>query len=574
MRRFLPVAVSAAGFALVLSGCSTNPVTDASNNVSFTSCSTVDCAGTLPSGAVFDIIMPQDWNGTLAIYSHGLAAERPLADVPAPSATPQPTISDSPGGEATRSEGNKPTGKDASESPPPEAERSGSAQPEDGGTEIQPRPGGPELAPLWGEGDRALADVMLQAGYAIAGARPPEPGWAVPAQMKAAEELHQYFSDNVATPNRVYVWGESTGGLASALLAEQHPEWVSGAVAMCAPLSGPIDSFNLSLDVAYAVRELLAPDLELVAYGSAEEAQRARQIAMSAIRKAADGSPTMQAKIAFIAGIGELPNVSTTETGTTWESQIAANAEAIGHLIEQNTVQREVVERRVAGNFSGNGGTDYALRISEEQRIQLEEVKAGLADKFLRELGAGVRITPDPQAVDRATAMGTLGPDLQVPTLTLHNIFDPVYIAQNVSSFEQVLSGGEPESAAKLVTAFMTPPSTYSEYNPATEGVGNCQFEPRTMLGAMIQLNQWVRNGTYPGRDTSRQSFKSPSVTLDYDPGPWPQMSATPQVAPSPQQNAAAARMRLRGRDAPSQGDPQQPSGLRRPHSQSDRGTR
>lgn len=541
MRRFLPVAVSAAGLALLLSGCTANPVTDTSNNVPFQSCSTVDCAGTLPSGAVFDIIMPQDWNGTLAIYSHGLAAEdRAAAAAAAPTTEPTP----SPTPTASKS-----AREEASQSPQPEAERSGSAQPEDGGTEIQPRPGGPELAPLWGEGDRALADVMLQAGYAIAGARPPERGWAVPEQMTAAEELYQYFSDNVAAPNRVYTWGESTGGLASALLAERHPDWVSGAVAMCAPLSGPVDSFNLALDVAYAVRELLAPELVLVAYGSPDQAARAREVAMAAVRKAAKGSPTEQAKLAFIAGIGDLPNVSPTQTGTTWDSQIEANVEAIGNLIDQSTTQRAVVEQRVGGNFSGNGGTDYALRISEEQRIQLEEVQAGLADKYLRELGAGVRITPDQQSVDRAIAMGVLGPDLQVPTLTLHNIFDTVYIAQNVSSYERVLAGGDPESAAKLVTAFIAPPQTYSEYNPAPEGVGNCEFEPRTMLGAMIQLNQWVRNGTYPGRDTARQSFKSPNVTLDYDPGPWPQMSATPQVSPSPQQNAAAAKLRPGDRD-------------------------
>ena len=72
MRRSTSGGGRAALIAVVLSGCGSDPVTDANNDVTFTSCSTADCAGTLPSGAEFDIILPEDWNGTLAIYSHRL----------------------------------------------------------------------------------------------------------------------------------------------------------------------------------------------------------------------------------------------------------------------------------------------------------------------------------------------------------------------------------------------------------------------------------------------------------------------------------------------------------------------
>lgn len=531
MRRFPLAVVGAAAFALVAAGCASDPVTDPDNDVTFTSCSSADCAGTLPSGAEFDIILPEDWNGTLAIYSHRIdgpgalpANEVPAQEEPATdeATSPPPGLGDDDAGDETK-------GAQDDQAPKKGKKDRAAATPSPTPVDppVEPRPGGPELAPMWGRGDRTIADVMLQAGYAIAGATPSGQGWVVADQIQAAEELHQYFSDTIAEPNRVYVWGESTGGLASARLAQLHPDWVSGALAMCAPLSGPLQTFDLALDVAYATRELVAPELKLIGYASEDEARRNREVALRALQEAAEGPLAEQAKVAFIAGIGDLPNDSRTIAGATWPDQIEANLEAIGNLIDQSTVQRYDLEQRSGGNFSGNAGTDYALRISDIQRRQLDEVRKGLADAYLVKLGSGVRVTPDPAAVERAEQQGTLDGNLEVPTVTLHNSIDPVYIAPNVSSYRSLLATGDPETIGNLVEVFVLPPSSVSESDPAAEGVGNCNFESRTVLGAMIQLNQWVRNGVYPGRDTAQAAFKGQNVSLEYDPGPWPQMSAT-----------------------------------------------
>ncbi|MFN8126782.1 MAG: hypothetical protein U0R64_09785 [Candidatus Nanopelagicales bacterium] len=529
MRRFLPVAACA---VLLVSGCAADPVKDASSDVSFTACSAIDCAGTLPGGATFDVIMPEHWNGSLAIFSHrinGVGAPAGKVAIPAP--TPTPTPSPVPTKSAHRG-AEKKKGKDGSASPSPTPSVSVS--------EIQPVPGGPEVAPMWGDGDRSLADVMLQAGYAIAGANPEQQGWVVSEQITAAEQLYDYFTATVGKPNRVYAWGESTGGLASARLAQLHPEWVSGALAICAPLSGPVPSFNLALDVAYTVRELLAPDLKLVDYASADEARRAREIALRAVSAAASGPPEKQAAVAFAAAVGQLPNASRTQAGATWDSQITANVEAVTNLLTQSTVQRYEMEQKVGGNFSGNAGTDYALRIDEDTRAQLDEIKAGLTDRFLVELGAGSRVTPTADAPARADQQGALTGDLQVPTLSLHNALDPVYIAANVSHYATTLSATGAEERADLVGVYAMPPESVGSSQPAAEGVGNCNFEPRTLLGAVILLDQWVRNGVYPGRDSLLDSFKQQPVSLDYDPGPWPQMEATAPASAPPSASADA----------------------------------
>lgn len=525
MRRFLGAAVGAALMALLATGCGSDPVRDNSGDVSFTPCSSADCTGTLPSGAEFDIIMPQNWNGTLAIYSHRLdgPGAPPIDAIEASeqvAVTPPRGLGDQPPGDdrAPRrvrdQKSDRRSGSQTSASPTPVT------------PPTEPRPGGPELAPLWGEGDRSLADTLLQAGYAVAGATPVDQGWVVSQQVTAAEELHDYFTATIGEPNRVYVWGESTGGLASAKLAELHPDWVSGALAMCAPLSGPLQSFNLALDVTYAIRETLAPGLKLVGFASEDEARRNREIALRAVLEASRGTLAKQGHVAFIAAIGELPNASRTDDGLSWQSQLRANAASIRNLVDQATLQRYVLEQRVGGNYSGNAGTDYPLRISEARRRQLDDIRAGLTDDLLGKLATGERVTPAPDAEQKAAEQGTLGGELEVPTVTLHNAVDPVYIAPNVSAYRAVLAGtGEPAAIGNLVDVFALPPGTVSATTPAAEGIGNCDFESRTVLGAMIQLNQWVRNDQYPGRDTVALAFKGRNVTLDYDPGPWPQMS-------------------------------------------------
>lgn len=504
---------------VLLSACGGDPVRDTSENVPFRPCSEVECAGRLPSGAEFDVIMPESWNGTLAIYSHALvsASAEPVTATQSPSAQRSP----SQGSPSERSSEEPKRSAEQSLSPSPTATPRPSAT---------PRPGGPQLAPLWAEGDQALVDVMLQAGYAIAGSAPTTSGWDVATQMTTARELHQYFVDTIGDPNRVYLWGESTGGLASVRLAETD-DWVSGALAFCAPMSGPVPSFTLALDVAYAIRQLVLPDLRLTGYTSAGGAAGWRDRILARIRDQAQGTPAERAEVVFIAAMGALPNRSRTQPGNTLDSQIAANVEGIAELVEQSTVQRFTFERLVGGNASGNAGTDYTLRISQAQRAQIDSLVPGITDRLLASLATGPRVTPDPAAVERAGEQGQLTGDLPVPALTVHNVFDPVYIVQNESWFAAAVAEGDDDRQGNLVNAFAYPPRVYSETVPAREGVGNCVFEPRTLFGGLLQLNRWVRGGEYPGRDSVAELFRGQSVTLDFEPAPWPQMSATPPPA-------------------------------------------
>ena len=129
-----------------------------------------------------------------------------------------------------------------------------------------------EPAPGYSEGDTSVSDALLAQGYALAGSAYATNGWAVEDGVKADEDLYAYFTKEVGTPNRTYVWGDSLGGLITQMVAQKHPEWVSGAAPLCGVLGGPVANVNLSLDVAYALKTFMNPDLKLSGFTSWDDA--------------------------------------------------------------------------------------------------------------------------------------------------------------------------------------------------------------------------------------------------------------------------------------------------------------
>ena len=178
-------------------------------------------------GAAYEIQLPKKWNGTLLIYNHGYRPAEPA--------------------------------------PPDFAPSTPSAVPA-GGAEV--------------------ANDLLAEGYALAGSAFKTNGWDVLDGIAADEALHTYFVDKIGKPDRVYVWGDSLGGLITETLAEKHPEWVSGVAPMCGVLGGTNLNLDLALDVAYAVKTLIYPDLKLTGFASDDEANANWQGAYKAITAA------------------------------------------------------------------------------------------------------------------------------------------------------------------------------------------------------------------------------------------------------------------------------------------------
>ena len=126
--------------------------------------------------------------------------------------------------------------------------------------------------------------------------------------MAAAEDLQRFFSENVGQPYRTLVWGDSLGGLITQTIAEKHPEWVDGAAPLCGAVAGVVPNMNLALDVSYATKTLLYPEMKLTGYTSYEESVETWEEAVKRVVAAAsDTAGGGTAKVLTIAAIVDAP---------------------------------------------------------------------------------------------------------------------------------------------------------------------------------------------------------------------------------------------------------------------------
>ena len=431
-------------------------------DVPFTSCDKAACTGEL-DGAKYEIRMPEKWNGTLLIYSHGYRQAEP--------------------------------------SPP----------------DFEPVSTEPAPAPT-----EEVGAALLAQGYALAGSAFKTNGWDVLDGVSADEKLHALFVDKIGDPDRVYVWGDSLGGLITETVAEKHPEWVSGSAPLCGVLGGGNLNLDLALDVAYAVKTLIYPDLKLTGFASHDEAVQNWQGAFDAITKAGGDVAKGVPAILMVAAMVDAPTQTRTYDGATLESQVRARAESILTALGYGTFGRYEIEQRVGGNASGNDQTDYSTRVSPEEQTLIETVSPGSTRDMLSALQNGERVTADAAARAKFDTMGNPTGKLQDPTVTLHTTADPLVLVQNEGVFAERVHSAKGRTS-DVVQLYMTPPTTYSEDTGAPYGAGHCNFSTEQRVGFITLLDGWVRQGTFPTGGAITAAFgNDPAVTQAYQPGPWP----------------------------------------------------
>ena len=92
-------------------------------------------------------------------------------------------------------------------------------------------------------------DLVLDDGFAIAYSSYSENGWAVRQGFKETEHLLPLFRSHFGPPDRVYVTGQSMGGLISVMLAEKHPGKYDGALPICGVIGGAVMAGDYVTDV-------------------------------------------------------------------------------------------------------------------------------------------------------------------------------------------------------------------------------------------------------------------------------------------------------------------------------------
>lgn len=471
--RRAPALAALAAAALVLAACSSggdgNASTerDQSDDVAFTSCDKAACTGEI-DGAKYEIVMPTKWNGTLLLYSHGYRqAQAAPPDFTAPSTAAEP-------------------------------------------------------APGWSSGNKEVGQALLDEGYAIAGSAYASNGWAVADGVKAGDALYHFFADTIAKPNRTYVWGDSLGGLITANLAEQHSDWVSGAAPLCGVVAGPNKNLDLALDVAYAIKTLIYPQLKLTGFASWDEAVQNWVAAAKAVQAAGSDVSTGVPKILLVAALVDAPTQTSSQDGSTVTSKVTAMAEASLTALGYGTFGRYDIEQQVGGNPSQNVGVDYSTRVSAEERALIDTVSPGATDRLLAQLAAGQRVSADAAARTALEETGTPTGAVKDPVITMHTKADPLVLAQNETVYADEVAASA-ESGGSLVQLYTVAPSTYSAAEGAPYGAGHCNFTPQSRLAVVELLDKWVRDGVYPGAAAIAKAMGTDSgYSALYRPGPWP----------------------------------------------------
>ncbi len=459
------------------SGLPTGDPKDQSTDVAFTACGAggFACTGQI-DGTPYDIRLPETWNGSLLIYSHGLRMIDPVA-------------ADGPAFEPIA-----------------------------------------EAAPGVASGVEAVADELLEQGYALAGAGSPTGGWAIDDAIESFTAVREAFVTNVGVPNRIYTWGQSLGGLA-ALRSGEANDWVSGSASMCGLLAGLNPNMDLALDAAVGVKGLLEPDLKLTGYTSVKQARKEYERAMKAVIAAAE-DPLGEGltKLQVIAAAAEIPTQTRTAEGTTLDQQRVAIVENLSRVLARTTLERFRVEEQVGGNPSTNVGVNYGARVTADEAALIDAMAGteGATLALLQQMAALPAVEADAAARTAADAQYPPPAKLTKPNLTLHTAVDPVAILANETLYGQAAAKASGQDIRWLNINVSNPPTPYPADGVAPFGAGHCSFTGTSLVGAVRILDDWVRLGRFPTWAGNTLAFGVPSGFAGPSTLPeWPQSPTT-----------------------------------------------
>ena len=106
----------------------------------------------------------------------------------------------------------------------------------------------------------------------------------------------------------------------------------------------------------------------------------------------------------------------------------------------------------------------------------------------------------------------------------MHTKADPLVLAQNETVFAEEVAAN-PKATADLVQRSRSPPSHLPRATwGARTAPGHCNFTAAVAVAVIDLMENWVRNGVYPGRGRDRGGDGRPraATTRVYRPGPWP----------------------------------------------------
>jgi hypothetical protein len=175
-----------------------------------------------------------------------------------------------------------------------------------------------------------LPDLMTRLGYAFATTSYPKNGLAIVEGITDVVDLVDFFDNQIATPNHVYLVGPSEGGAVTALALEQYPMVFSGGLAAC----GPVGNFQNQINYVGDFRVLFDYFFPGVLPGSAVDIPQEVMndwdtVYVPAITAAVNADPGAAAQLLRVARApidnGDPTTVLATVINVLWYSAFATN---------------------------------------------------------------------------------------------------------------------------------------------------------------------------------------------------------------------------------------------------------
>ncbi|MCU7729142.1 hypothetical protein ODJ79_35970 [Actinoplanes sp. KI2] len=403
--------------------------------------------GTLADGATWVADVPADWRGTLLLYSHGFGT---LTAADAPS-----------------------------------------------------------------DADR---QALLDRGYALAGSSYDPAGslWALAGATRDQFGALAAVTDLIGPPRTTIALGTSMGGLISTQEAERSHGRLDAAVSTCGLLGGGIDLNNYQLDGEYAIARLLAPAQSIALEGYASPADGAAVAAqLASLATAAQSTAAGRARVALGTALLNMPTWSASQaTPPTGAAGIAqAQYEWLVATLPFIVPSRYFIELSAGGNASWNTGVDYGSLLARSPyrstvtalyRAAGLDLRADLAD-----LTRHASVRADRPALVSLARTSTLTGRLQVPTLTVHTLYDQLAPVEYENRYAQQVSG------PLLRQAFVA-------------RRGHCAFTASELVAAVQAAEHRAVTGRWDHTATTRGLQKAALATglgdapafVDFRPGP------------------------------------------------------
>ena len=450
------------------------------------------CQGTTSDGAPYVMMVPANFNGMVALYSHGY---RYNIDIPA-------------------------------------------GIPIVGGYKITNTP-----EPIPG-GNPTVAGYFLSQGMAVMGSGFSRQGWNLDAAVATNVELIGTFKKQFPTTTKVVAWGSSLGGIITQTLAEKHPELVSAVAPMC--MADNISAeLTMAGDFLWGMKTFFDPTIKggnysAGAVGNAEaigdivkvltvmgklqagvssgawpdtSSPAGKQLQAAGIPSRSAilllglmaGLPTQSAHFDSVSGpegalklsfpLAVSPALAVLENG--------ANAAILAILATQD------LELQAGGPVFDNTKTDYSARVADSGVIFNAALSGNTAlQAMLGVLAASPRATGNAAAMTKMGSLAATTGKINVPTIMMTGVADPItpagaqqrvidaYTEQYAAEKEAArkAAGGNGTYRApnkKLLSIWSVTPTAWTKFDaagspittaPAAPGTNHCNFTTANYL--------------------------------------------------------------------------------------------